>query len=83
MHIKLDKRCSICGSRLEFVEQEDGVYVFCRRCRLSVYAPAESAAEYAADFPRLIKLMTEELTDMTKRIKQKRRNWKYDPSSPA
>jgi hypothetical protein len=83
MHIKLDKRCSTCGSRLEFVEQEDGVYVFCGRCRLAVYVPAESAAEYAADFPRLIKLMTEELADMTKRIKQKRGNWKYDPPPSA
>ncbi len=83
MRIKLDKRCSICGSHLEFVEQEDGVYVLCRRCRLAVYMPAESAAEYAADFPTLIKLMTEELADMTKRIKQKRGNWKYGHSSSA
>jgi uncharacterized protein (DUF983 family) len=74
MRIKLDKRCSACGSHLEFVEQNDGVYAFCRRCNLTVYVPMESAAEYAADFPTLVALMTEELAGMAKRIRQKRRN---------
>jgi uncharacterized protein (DUF983 family) len=75
MRIKLDKRCIVCGSRLEFVEEEDGVYVLCRRCRMAVYVPAVSAAEYAADFPTLVELMAGELADMARRrIKQKRRN---------
>jgi len=73
--IKLDRRCPICSSRLEFVEQKDGIYVQCRRCRLVVYVPIETAAEYATNFPALIKLMTEEVADMAKkRIKQKRGN---------
>jgi hypothetical protein len=71
MHIKLDKRCPTCGSHLEFVEQNDGVYVFCRRCNSTVYMPAESAAEYAADFPTLIELMTKELANLAKKVKQK------------
>lgn len=74
MRIKLDKKCSVCGSYLEFLEQEDGVYVLCRRCRVAVYAPTETAAEYAADFPTLVEFMTEELANMAKKIKQKRRN---------
>jgi uncharacterized protein (DUF983 family) len=75
MRIKLDKRCIVCGSRLEFVEEEDGVYVLCRMCRVAVYMPAETAAEYAADFPTLVELMTEELADTARRrIKQKRGN---------
>jgi uncharacterized protein (DUF983 family) len=73
MRIKLVDRCPVCGSRLEFVEEEDGVYVLCRRCRIAVYVPAVSAAEYATDFPTLIYLMTEELADMARRrVKQKR-----------
>jgi len=40
-----------------------------------VYVPIETAAEYATNFPALIKLMTEEVADMAKkRIKQKRGN---------
>jgi uncharacterized Zn finger protein (UPF0148 family) len=74
MRIKLDKKCPACGSRLEFVEQKDGVYVLCRRCRIAVYTPTETAAEYAANFPALITAMTEELANMAKKIKQKRRN---------
>jgi hypothetical protein len=74
MRIKLDKKCSVCGSYLEFVEQDDDVYVLCRRCRVAVYMPAETAAEYAADFPTLIELMTKELADTANRIKQKRGN---------
>ena len=74
MRIKLDKKCPTCGTCLDFVEQEDGVYVLCERCRVAVYMPAETAAEYAADFPTLIELMTEELADMAKKIKQKRGN---------
>jgi hypothetical protein len=27
MRMKLDKKCPVCGTYLEFVEQEDGVYV--------------------------------------------------------
>ena len=72
MRIKLDKKCPTCGTYLDFVEQEDGVYVMCEQCRVAVYAPTETAAEYAADFPTLIELMTEELADMAKKIKQKR-----------
>jgi len=72
MRIKLDRKCPACGSRLDFAEQKDGVYVLCRRCRAAVYMPAESAAEYAADFPTLVELMAEELADAAKRIKQKR-----------
>jgi uncharacterized Zn finger protein (UPF0148 family) len=75
MRIKLDKKCPVCGTYLSFVEQEDGVYVMCERCRIAVYTPTETAAEYAADFPTLIELMTEELADMAKkRVKQKRGN---------
>jgi uncharacterized Zn finger protein (UPF0148 family) len=74
MHIKLDKKCPTCGAYLDFVEQKDGVYVMCERCRVAVYVPAETAAEYAADFPALITAMTEELANMAKKIKQKRRN---------
>ena len=75
MRMKLVDRCPVCGSRLEFVEQKDGAYMLCRRCRVAVYVPAETAAEYAADFPTLIYLMTEELADMAKRrVKQKRGN---------
>jgi len=75
MRMKLADRCPVCGSRLEFAEQKDGVYLLCRRCRLAVYMPPEAAAEYATDFPTLIYLMTEELADMAKRrIKQKRRS---------
>jgi hypothetical protein len=49
--------------------------MLCRRCRVAVYVPAETAAEYAADFPTLIYLMTEELANMAKRrVKQKRGN---------
>jgi len=73
MRIKLDKKCIVCGSRLEFVEQKDGIYVLCRRCRVAVYVPTETAAEYAANFPALITAMTEELANIAKkRIKQKR-----------
>ena len=75
MRIKLDKKCPACGAYLSFVEQEDGVYVLCERCRVAVYTPTETAAEYATDFPTLIELMAEELTDMAKkRVKQKRGN---------
>ncbi len=83
MHIKLDKRCPICGSHLEFMEQEDGVYVLCRRCRITVYTPMEAAAEYAADFSMLIKLMTEELADLVRKIKQKRGYWRSGLPSSA
>jgi uncharacterized protein (DUF983 family) len=73
--MKLDIKCSACGAYLDFVEQEDGVYVMCERCRVAVYTPMETAAEYAANFPTLIELMTEELADMAKRrVKQKRGN---------
>jgi hypothetical protein len=72
--MKLDKKCPVCGTYLEFVEQEDGVYVLCRKCRIAVYAPTETAAEYATDFSTLIELMTDELTNMAKRVKQKRGN---------
>jgi len=73
MRIKLDKKCTVCGAYLDFVEQEDGVYVMCERCRVAVYMPRDTAAEYAANFPTLIELMAEELADMAKkRIKQKR-----------
>ncbi len=73
MHIKLDKKCPACSAYLDFVEQEDGVYVMCERCRVAVYMPTDTAAEYAANFPALIELMAEELADMAKkRIKQKR-----------
>lgn len=74
MRIKLDKKCPACGAYLSFVEQEDGVYVLCEQCRVAVYMPTEAAAEYAADFPTLIELMTEELADLAKKIKQKRRS---------
>ena len=75
MRIKLDKKCPACGAYLDFVEQEDGVYVLCRRCRMAVYMPTEAAAEYAANFSALIELITEELADMAKRrVKQKRGN---------
>ena len=74
MRIKLDKKCIVCGSRLEFVEEEDGIYVLCKRCRIAVYMPTETAAEYAANFSALITAMTEELANMAKKIKQKRRN---------
>jgi hypothetical protein len=73
--MKLDKKCAVCGVYLSFVEQEDGVYVMCERCRVAVYTPTETAAEYAANFSALIKLMAEELADLAKRrIKQKRGN---------
>ena len=74
MRIKLDKKCPTCGTYLDFVEQEDGVYVLCERCRVAVYVPTESAAEYATNFSALIELMTEELTNMVKKVKQKRGN---------
>jgi uncharacterized Zn finger protein (UPF0148 family) len=75
MRIKLDRRCPACGTYLVFVEQEDGVYVMCERCRMAVYMPTETAAEYAANFSTLIELMAEELADMAKRrVKQKRGN---------
>ncbi len=75
MRIKLDKKCPVCGAYLVFVEQEDGVYVMCERCRIAVYTPTETAAEYATDFTTLIKIMTEELANLAKRrIKQKRGN---------
>jgi uncharacterized Zn finger protein (UPF0148 family) len=75
MRIKLNKKCPICGTYLSFVEQEDGVYVMCERCRVAVYMPTETAAEYAANFPTLIELMAKELADLAKRrIKQKRGN---------
>jgi len=75
MRIKLDKKCPACGAYLDFVEQEDGVYVMCERCRVAVYTPTETAAEYAANFSTLIELMAEELADLAKRrIKQKRGN---------
>jgi len=72
MLIKLDRKCPTCGSSLEFAERKDGAYVLCRRCRLAAYMPAETAAEYAADFPTLIRIMAEELADMAKN--KKRRN---------
>jgi uncharacterized protein (DUF983 family) len=76
MRIKLDKKCPACGRHLSFVEQEDGVYVMCERCRVAVYMPAETAAEYVANFPTLIELMVKELTELVerRRIKQKRGN---------
>ena len=74
MRIKLDKKCPTCGTYLDFVEQEDGVYVMCEQCRVAVYAPTETAAEYATNFSALIELMTEELTNMVKKVKQKRGN---------
>jgi hypothetical protein len=75
MRIRLDKMCPACGAYLDFVEQEDGVYMLCRRCRVAVYMPTETAAEYAANFSTLIELMAEELADLAKRrIKQKRGN---------
>jgi uncharacterized protein (DUF983 family) len=75
MRIKLDKKCAVCGAYLDFVEQEDGVYVMCERCRVAVYMPMETVAEYVANFSTLIELMTEELADMAKkRIRQKRGN---------
>ncbi len=75
MRIELDKKCPVCGTYLDFVEQVDGVYVLCERCRMAVYMPTDTAAEYAANFPALIELMAEELADMAKkRVKQKRGN---------
>jgi hypothetical protein len=75
MRMKLDRRCPVCSMYLVFVEQGDGVYVMCERCRVAVYMPTETAAEYAANFSTLIELMTEELADMAKRrIRQKRGN---------
>jgi len=75
MRIKLDKKCPACGTYLSLVEQEDGVYMLCERCRMAVYMPTETAAEYAENFPALIELMAEELADLVKRrIKQKRGN---------
>jgi hypothetical protein len=76
MRMKLDRKCPVCGAYLEFVEQEDGIYVLCRRCRMAVYMPAETAAEYVANFPTLIELMVKELTELVerRRIKQKRGN---------
>ena len=75
MRIKLDKKCPACGMYLVFVEQVDGVYVLCERCRVAVYTPAETAAEYAKSFSTLIRIMAEELADVAKRrIKQKRGN---------
>jgi ribosomal protein S27AE len=73
MHMKLNKRCPTCGAYLEFAEQKDGVYMQCRRCRLSVYVPMEVAAEHAADFPLLIELMTLNLAEIAKRTIKKRR----------
>jgi ribosomal protein S27AE len=73
--MKLDKKCPTCGAYLDFVEHEDGVYVMCERCRVAVYTPTETAAEYATNFSTLIELMAEELADLAKRrIKQKRGN---------
>jgi hypothetical protein len=76
MCMKLDRRCPVCSMYLVFVEQRDGVYVMCERCRMAVYMPAETAAEYAANFPTLIELMVKELTELVerRRIKQKRGN---------
>lgn len=75
MRTKLDKKCPACSAYLDFVEQEDGVYVMCKRCRVAVYMPTETAAEYVANFSELIELMAEELADLAKRrIKQKRGN---------
>jgi len=75
MRIKLDKKCPACGAYLSFVEQEDGVYVLCEQCRVAVYMPTEAAAEYATNFPTLVRAMTEELAYMVKRrVKQKRGN---------
>jgi len=75
MRMKLDKKCPTCGAYLDFVEHEDGVYVMCERCRVAVYTPTETAAEYATNFSTLIELMAEELADLAKRrIKQKRGN---------
>jgi len=75
MRIKLDKKCPVCGAHLDFVEQADGIYVLCELCRIAVYAPMESAAEYATDFPTLVRVMVEELADAAKRrVKQKRGN---------
>jgi len=73
MRIKLDKKCPACGAYLDFVEQEDGVYVMCERCRVAVYMPTETAAEYAADLPTLVELMTTELANAAKRTIKKRR----------
>ena len=72
MLIKLDRKCPTCGSSLEYVERKDGAYVLCRRCRLAVYMPAETASEYAADFPTLIRIMTRELAYMAKKVKKRR-----------
>jgi predicted nucleic-acid-binding Zn-ribbon protein len=72
MYMKLDKKCPTCGSHLDFVEEKYGVYMQCRRCRMSVYVPAEVAAEYIDDFPTLIEIMTMELLDMEKRRAKKR-----------
>jgi len=75
MRIKLDKKCPTCGTYLDFVEQEDGVYVLCERCRIAVYTPTEAATEYATNFPTLVRAMAEELAYMAKRrVKQKRGN---------
>jgi transcription elongation factor Elf1 len=75
MRMKLDKKCPVCNAYLSFVEQEDGVYVLCGRCRMAVYTPTETAAEYVANFSELIKLMVEELANLAKRrVKQKRGN---------
>ncbi len=79
MRIKLDKKCAICRTHLDFVEKKDGVYVLCGRCRMSVYMPAEAAAEYADDFPTLVELMTTELADTAKTtIKKRRIRWRFD-----
>ena len=72
MRMKLNRKCPACRVHLDFVEKKDGVYVLCRRCHLSVYMPAEAAAEYADDFPTMIELMTIELADMAKRRIKKR-----------
>jgi uncharacterized protein (DUF983 family) len=75
MRIKLDKKCPACGAYLDFVEQGDGTYVMCERCRIAVYMPTETAAEYATNFPTLVRAMAEELAYMAKRrVKQKRGN---------
>jgi hypothetical protein len=67
MRIRLDRRCPSCGAYLEFAERGDGVYVLCRRCRMAVYVPRGTAAEYAADFPALVELMVGELAGLAGR----------------
>ncbi len=69
--MKLNRRCPACGAHLNFMEQEDSVYVLCKSCCTSVYVPVKSAAECATDFPTLIKLMAAELADLARRIIKK------------